>query len=288
MDGTPPGVSIIDGPDGPDGPDGATADRTPTFSFSANEGGASFECRMDSGDFVAGSSPFVSDRLADGQHTLGVRATDRADNTGAVASRLFTVEMPAPVTGDDSYATDEDHKLTVDARSGVLANDTAPDGPPTAIQVSGPSPGTLALEPDGSFVYTPEADYHGPDAFTYKTSDGNKESGEATVGIEVRPVNDAPGAEDEAVAERGWPLKIEVLGNDDDLDGDRLTVSDVSDPEHGGATASEDGRLVRYVPDSGYTGPDSFTYTVSDGEGGRTPPRWTSPSGTPRGRASCG
>lgn len=66
----------------------------------------------------------------------------------------------------------------------------------------------------------------------------------------MRPVNDAPGAEDdEAVAERGWPLEVEVLGNDDDLNGDRLIVSDVSDPEHGGATASEEGRLVRYVPD---------------------------------------
>jgi hypothetical protein len=187
VDGTPQGVSTTDGPDS------ATADRTPTFSFSANEGGASFECRMDSGDFVACSSPFVS---------------DRAGNTEAVASRPFTVEKPAPVAGDDSYATDEDHKLTVGTRSGGLTNDTAPNGPPTAIQISGPSHGTLALAPDGPFVYTPEADYHNPHAFTYQTSDGNKGSGEATVGIEVRPVNDAPGAEDDqAVAERGWPLR---------------------------------------------------------------------------------
>jgi VCBS repeat-containing protein len=76
---------------------------------------------------------------------------------------------------------------------GVLANDTDADGDPLgASLVSGPAHGTLALNGDGSFAYTPAADHNGSDSFTYRASDGRADSNVATVSITVAAVNDAP------------------------------------------------------------------------------------------------
>ena len=77
-----------------------------------------------------------------------------------------------PAAGDDSYETGTNTTLTV-AAPGVLENDTDPeDDPLTAIKVTDPSHGTLALNSDGSFEYIPDTDYTGPDSFTYKAYDG--------------------------------------------------------------------------------------------------------------------
>src|SRR5262249_44329418 len=74
------------------------------------------------------------------------------------------------VVGDDSYSTREDTAITVNA-PGVLANDGDVDGDPlTAILVTGPAHGTLTLNSDGSFTYTPALNYNGPDSFTYKAN----------------------------------------------------------------------------------------------------------------------
>src|SRR5206468_12630714 len=68
--------------------------------------------------------------------------------------------------------------------------------PVTAVLVTGPSHGTLTLNPDGSFVYTPDPNYNGTDSFTYKANDGTTNSPVATVTLTVRAVNDAPLARD--------------------------------------------------------------------------------------------
>src|SRR5439155_25987135 len=79
----------------------------------------------------------------------------------------------APVAGDDSYVVDPNATLVVDAAHGVLANDTDVDSTTlTAALVTAPSHGTLTLNVNGSFSYTPDADYHGIDSFVYIASDG--------------------------------------------------------------------------------------------------------------------
>src|SRR5207249_526680 len=92
-----------------------------------------------------------------------------------------------------SYTTNEDATLTTSAVAGVLTNDSDADGDPlTALLVSGPAAGTLALVADGSFVYTPGANFHGSDSFSYKANDGAADSNVATVSITVNSVNDPP------------------------------------------------------------------------------------------------
>ena len=101
-----------------------------------------------------------------------------------------------PVATNDSYTTEEDQKLDIDKNSGTLSNDTDANGDDlTAILVSDVSNGTLTFNSDGSFSYTPNADYNGSDSFTYKANDGIDDSNTATVTITVTAVNDAPARE---------------------------------------------------------------------------------------------
>ena len=121
----------------------------------------------------------------------------------ATVSLTVTPVNDAPVAVADSYSTAEDTALTVAAALGVLANDTDVDGDPlTAVKVSDPAHGTLALAADGSFVYTPAADYSGADSFTYKANDGPADSNVAMVSLTVTAVNDAPVAVATATARR--------------------------------------------------------------------------------------
>ena len=99
-----------------------------------------------------------------------------------------TVNQP-PVAATDAYTFNENNTLTVPA-PGVLSNDTDPDGDPlTASLVSGPQHGTLNFNADGSFIYTPVANYHGPDSFSYMASDGQLNSAPTAVSLIVNFVN---------------------------------------------------------------------------------------------------
>ena len=212
---------------------------------------------MPSADFSGPDS--FSYRVSDGELTSEV----------VVVEILVMAGNDAPLGQNDSYVVDEDGTLTVDVESGVLANDSDPDGDAlTAAIDNGPQHGTLQLNADGSFTYTPEADYHGPDSFSYLVSDGELSS-QVLVELTVTPVNDAPQPGDDAyVANLNETLTIAVdagvLANDVDADGDTLTVEVVDGPTHGQLTLAADGSFV-YEPDVDYIGGDEFTYRVSDG-----------------------
>ncbi|MEY4614072.1 MAG: hypothetical protein RL179_2045, partial [Planctomycetota bacterium] len=92
-----------------------------------------------------------------------------------------------PIAAGDSYSTPEDTVLNVSA-PGVLGNDIDVDGDPlTSILVSGPSHGLLSFNANGSFSYTPDLNYNGPDSFTYKANDGSLDSAPILVSVEVTP-----------------------------------------------------------------------------------------------------
>ncbi len=181
----------------------------------------------------------------------------------------YEAKNQPPTAGNDSYSVNEDTTLNV-AAPGVLNNDSDPDGDPiTAVLATGPAHGTLTLNADGSFTYTPAADYNGPDSFTYKAQDSfGAQSAAATVSITVDPVNDAPVANNNSYATNEDTLLSVaapgVLGNDNDVDGDALTAALVTGPANGSLTLNADGSFS-YTPDADYNGPDSFTYKANDG-----------------------
>jgi VCBS repeat-containing protein len=194
---------------------------------------------------------------------------------GQAFSNVATVNLTvnsvndAPVAGSDSYTTAEDTPLTV-AAPGVLGNDTDVDSPVlTAAVVANPTHGALTLNADGSFTYTPAANYHGSDSFTYKANDGSLDSNVATVSLTVTSVNDAPvAANDSYTTTQNTALSIVapgILGNDSDVDGDAMTAHVLSQPSHGGLAINTNGSFV-YLPATGWSGTDSFSYVANDGQ----------------------
>jgi len=193
------------------------------------------------------------------------------DNTSLETSRTFTVTInpvnDAPVANDDSATTSEDTNKTID----VLVNDTDVDGDSLSIsRVTQPSNGTVTIG-NGSLnvMYTPNANYHGADSFTYTVSDGSGGTNTATVTMTITSVNDVPVANDDAnTTAEDTATTIDVLANDTDVDGDSLSVFDVTQPSNGTVTIGNGSLNVMYTPNANYHGTDSFTYTVSDGNGG--------------------
>ncbi|HVX64411.1 MAG TPA: Ig-like domain-containing protein [Pirellulales bacterium] len=175
----------------------------------------------------------------------------------------------APVANDDGYAVNENATLNVVA-PGVLANDTAPSGVAiSATLVSGPSYGSLTLNADGSFTYTPASGYYGTDSFTYDDVEGSLTSNTATVRITVNTLDRAPVAANDSYLVQGNGILNAaapgVLANDSDPDGDALTASLSSGPSHGSLTLNANGSFS-YIPTAYYSGPDSFTYRAYDGQ----------------------
>ena len=197
---------------------------------------------------------------------------DTSHNLGAyeevdAVQLLGTLTPPndPPSAADDAFALDEDFAFSAN----VLANDTDPDGDAlTAALLRGPSHGTLVLNADGSFTYTPVGDFHGEDSFTYAASDGHDHSDVATVTLTVRPVNDAPTAGGASFQTgHATPVSGSVADRAADVDGDALTFKLDSAPAGGTVVVNADGTFT-YTPAAGFAGTDRFRYRVDDGKGG--------------------
>lgn len=183
---------------------------------------------------------------------------------GEVCAAHSCIRQPRAV--DDSVTTDEEVAILID----VLGNDAPGDGGALlvdALALGTPYHGRATLLADGSVLYTPDPDFYGYDSFEYTVCDATGACATARVLVLVRPVPDAPNARADA---RGTPLDTPVTLdprlNDDDPDGDPLTVVGVTQPSHGRAVNNGDG-TVTYTPDDGYLGLDAFTYTIDDGTG---------------------
>lgn len=182
---------------------------------------------------------------------------------GNQATVTITVTSP-PVANDDAVSGVEDSALS----GNVLSNDTDPDTTTlTATLSAGPSNGVVTLDADGTFLYSPAANFSGTDTFTYRASDGLGTSNLATVTLTVAGAPDAPVAQDDAYStlEDTVLTATTVLVNDADVDGEPLMVLTTSGGPTDGTLAMEpDGTFV-YTPDAEFSGTDSFQYTVSDG-----------------------
>jgi ELWxxDGT repeat protein/VCBS repeat-containing protein len=196
------------------------------------------------------------------------------DGSGGTSTATVTIGVSSvndtPVANNDAYSTNEDTALTVSA-PGVLGNDTDADGTLTATSPSTPNNGSLVLNPNGSFTYTPDANFNGSDSFTYVADDGTGGTATATVNLTVTAVNDAPVATNDAYStNEDTPLTLVapwVLGNDTDADADTLTAGSASTPANGSVALNADGSFT-YTPNANFNGSDAFTYVASDGNGG--------------------
>ena len=170
-----------------------------------------------------------------------------------------------PTAADDAASTDEDTAVVID----VTANDSDSNGDAlTVTSVTDPANGTATDNGDGTVTYTPDPNFFGLDFFRYEVCDPGALCATAGVGVDVSAVNDPPvAADDSATTPQQVPVTVAVLSNDGDVEGDPLTVTSVGDPPHGAAAINADG-TVTYTPDAGFTGVDSFPYSIGDGQGG--------------------
>ncbi|HHX8631416.1 TPA: tandem-95 repeat protein [Vibrio diabolicus] len=174
----------------------------------------------------------------------------------------FTVAPVADIESDRATVVEDTPTII-----NVLGNDTF-EGDDKVVSLdtnNGPANGTVSVNPDGSVTYTPNDNFHGADSFTYiVTSGGVSES--TTVNVDVTPVNDAPVAKDDtAVTDEDTPVMIDVLPNDTDVDGDKLSIQSASVPEAQGKVEIVEGKLV-FTPAENFNGDAEITYTVTDGQ----------------------
>jgi Ca2+-binding RTX toxin-like protein len=202
-----------------------------------------------------------------GSDSFTYTATD--GNGGTVIETVSVQVNPendAPVTVVDNVVLDEDTSTTIS----VLDNDSDVDGDTLSIDsFTQPASGEVVDNGDGTFTYTPDADYNGDDSFTYTVSDGNGGLTTETVNITVNPVNDDPTVDAplSVDTDEDTDIVVDVLAQAADIDGDNLSLQVLgTSPQHG-SVQIVDGKVL-YSPDNNYNGPDSFNYTISDGNGG--------------------
>ncbi len=168
----------------------------------------------------------------------------------------------APVAIVPGRVTDEDTPVAITLTGTDVDGDSL-----TYTVVQAPSHGTLSGTAP-NVTYTPAADYHGPDSFTFQVNDGQAALDVATVSLTVRSVNDAPEAVAQSAAtDEDTSVALTLVGTD--VEGDGLTYTVVQAPAHG--TLSGTAPNLTYTPAADYHGPDSFTFSVSDGQATSAP-----------------
>jgi hypothetical protein len=198
-----------------------------------------------------GSDTFTYDSAADG-----------FTSTATVFLTVIGANDP-PIAVADGATTPEETTVTIP----VLANDSDPDGDPVSLLAVGPASFGASAVAGSTVSYLPDLNYVGPDLFTYTISDGAGGLATGVISITVAPLNDAPQATDDTAGTfLDTTVSIAVTVNDTDVDGDPISVSGVGGAADG-TTSVEGPGTIEYVPDPGFAGVDSFSYSIADPSG---------------------
>jgi Bacterial Ig domain len=223
-----------------------------TLSYAIVDGGSKGTASV-----VAGKLRYAPSLNENGADTFTYNAND-----GAAFSPPATVSVTIAAVNDAPVAVPQSPSTAEDAAKVLTLGASDVDGDLLSFTVdSGPAHGSLTGS-GADRTYTPTADYHGPDSFSFKVNDGTVDSNLATVALTVTPVNDSPVAADQSASTAEDMAKALTLGASD-VDGDTLSFAIVAGPAHG--TLSGSGASRTYTPGANYHGSDSFTFRVNDG-----------------------
>ncbi|MFK7839333.1 MAG: tandem-95 repeat protein [Bdellovibrionales bacterium] len=177
----------------------------------------------------------------------------------------------APNAVKDIYYIDEDSGSHI---LNILANDTDIDGDTISlhsVELTSVSKGSVTVNPDNTITYTPNTNVSGEERFEYSVIDENGAIREGNrIIIHIDPVNDAPVVTNSDFNFfQSKPITVGGLTEASDVENSQLSITNISIPSQGSVIQNSDGTLT-YTPNSNFTGSDSFTYTVSDENGGNT------------------
>ncbi|WP_340643884.1 Ig-like domain-containing protein, partial [Phenylobacterium sp.] len=198
-----------------------------------------------------------------------------ADGDSGVASAQIFVNVTPLASANRSPTAVDDTFMVADRASGSVdgvtvlrptLNDRDPDYDVlTVSSTTTPWHGTATITGGSLIEYVPATSYSGADSFSYTISDGR--GGTATANIALTIANAAPIAvTDFITTDRNTTVIFDPRVNDSDPNGDSLTISSLTPPQHGSAAVRPDGK-VSYAPTAFYVGSDNFAYTISDGRG---------------------
>ncbi len=209
----------------------------------------------------------VRDTLMATARDLGPAGFDMDSGAGLVDA-LAAVEAlnEVPIANDDLVETNATHAVAID----VIGNDSDADNDVLIVtQVTQPEHGGVVIADDGSgVIYRPEFAYLGEVAFDYVLSDQRGGSASATVTVTIGQINASPVAvDDAAICTNGAAVTVAVLANDEDPDNDALIVTQIGAAANGTVRVEADSTIT-YTASPGFSGADSFDYTISDGLGG--------------------
>src|SRR4029079_13027249 len=199
-----------------------------------------------------------------GPDSFTYTATDGLATSNTATVSITVTPSNAPTAGDDVITIPEDSGY----EGNLLNNDTDPDSTTLTVTTPGTTTtdlGTLTVTTHGAVFFSPTPNASGSQTFTYTIPHGQS-TDTATITVTVTPVNDAPTAvNDSAATAEDQSITLAVLANDTDIDpGTTLTPVVTTGPSHGTTIVNAD-RTITYTPNANYAGPDSFTYTATDG-----------------------
>ncbi|EPD5573654.1 tandem-95 repeat protein, partial [Vibrio parahaemolyticus] len=215
---------------------------------------------VDNGDGTWTFTPQIDD---DTEVSFTFDIIDDEDQVVSGSANLDILPInDAPNAENDVITTEEDTSVTID----VLVNDSDVEGDALSIQsASVPSEQGSVDIVDGKLVFTPAENFNGEAAITYIVTDGDL-TDEAKVTVTVTPVNDSPVAVDDTTSiQEDTAVTIDVLPNDTDVDGDKLSIQSASVPEAQGKVEIVDGKLV-FTPAENFNGDAEIAYIVTDGQ----------------------
>ena len=224
-------------------------------------------------DHGDGTFTYTPPADASGSATLDVTVDDGSGPVTLTLGLQVSAVNDAPIANDDGiYSVGFQSALAVDAAGGLLQNDTDVEGLAGAALTleAAPALGSVSLNPDGSFTYTPNAGASGTDTFTYRLTDADGADDVGTVTLQIAADQRAPlSAGNDGFSTVGDTVLSRdaatgLLANDQT--GDAGVAALASGPANGAVTVEPDGAFV-YTPNAGFVGTDSFTYTLTDGAG---------------------
>ncbi|UPR50587.1 tandem-95 repeat protein [Vibrio cyclitrophicus] len=220
----------------------------------------------DNGD---GTYSFAPNENFNGNVSLDVTVADEDGATAQTTAGIDVIAVnDAPVSGDLAYSVDEDGSITL-SQEQLLAQASDVDGDDlTAANLTAGDNATVTANDDGSFTITPDADFNGDIDLSFDVSDG-LETVQAGVDLTVNPVNDLPTAEDQnfTVEEDGTLTFTDedLLTGVADIDGDDLSVADVSYTGTDGVFTDNGDGTYSFAPNENFNGDVNLGFTVSDG-----------------------